>query len=144
MALLDQRTIRLNARYTDKAQAIRDVGRLLVEAGKVAPEYVEKMIAREALATTYVGNGVAVPHGTKDSLAFVKSTGLAVVQVPDGVDFGNGNRARLLVGIAAQGDEHLDLLTTIAEVCSDDDRLERLIHAPDAAAVLAELAIGGA
>jgi PTS system mannitol-specific IIA component len=144
MALLDQRTIRLNAQYTDKSQAIRDVGRLLVEAGKVAPEYVEKMIAREALATTYVGNGVAVPHGTKDSLVFVKSTGLAVVQVPGGVDFGNGNRARLLVGIAAQGDEHLELLTTIAEVCSDDERLERLIHAPDAVAVLAELAMGEA
>jgi PTS system mannitol-specific IIA component len=143
MALLDPRTIRLNARYADKSEAIRDVGRLLCEAGRVAPEYIEKMIAREALATTYVGNGVAVPHGTKDSLAYVKATGLAVVQVPDGVDFGGGNRARLLVGIAAQGDEHLDLLTAIAQVCSDDEKLERLIHAPDAASVLAVLAAEG-
>lgn len=140
MALLDTQTIRLGARYHDKAEAIRDVGRLLLEAGKIGPEYVEKMIEREAVATTYVGNGVAVPHGTKDSLAFVKETGIAVVQVPDGVDFGNGNRARLLVGIAAKNGEHLDLLTTIATVCSDDERLERLICAPDAAAVLRELA----
>ena len=142
MALLDSKTIRLGAHYQDKSEAIRDVGRILFEAGKVGAEYIEKMIDREALATTYVGNGVAVPHGTKDSLVYVKSTGLAVVQVPDGVDFGNGNRARLLVGIAAKGDEHLDLLTSIASVCSDDERLERLIHAPDAAAVLRELSEG--
>jgi len=140
MALLDSRTIRLNARYDNKTEAIRDVGRILFEAGKVGQEYIDKMVQREAIATTYVGNGVAVPHGTKDSLGFVKETGLAVVQVPEGVDFGNGNRARLLVGIAAQGDEHLDLLTAIASVCADDERLERLIHAPDADAVLRELA----
>lgn len=140
MALLDFQTIRLSARYQDKSEAIRDVGRLLVQAGKVKPEYVEKMIEREALATTYVGNGVAVPHGTKDSLVFVQQTGLAVVQVPDGVDFGNGNRARLLVGIAAQGDEHLELLTAIASVCSDDAKLDQLVSAPDAATVLQILA----
>lgn len=140
MTLLDSRTIRLAAHYSNKEEAIRDVGRILVEAGKVGPEYIEKMIEREGLATTYVGNSVAVPHGTKDSLAFIRETGLAVVQVPAGVDFGGGNRARLLVGIAAKGDEHLDLLTAIASVCSDDEKLERLIHAPDVEAVLRELA----
>lgn len=140
MSLLDPRTIRLAARYRTKEEAIRDVGRILVEAGKVRPEYVEKMIERESLATTYVGNGVAVPHGTKDSLGWINETGIAVVQVPEGVDFSNGNRARLLVGIAAKGSEHLDLLTAIASVCSDDEKLERLILAPDAEAVLAELA----
>lgn len=143
MALLDASTIRLHARYTNKAEAIRDVGRLLAEAGKVEPTYIEKMIEREGVATTYIGNGVAVPHGTKDSIPMVKSTGLAVVQVPDGVDFGNGNIARLLVGIAAQGDEHLDLLTNLALVCSDDQRLECLIHAPDAETILQELAVEG-
>lgn len=143
MALLDARTIRLGAQYRDKSEAIRDVGRLLHQAGYVAQEYIEKMIDRESLATTYVGNGVAVPHGTKDSLAYVKSTGLAVVQVPMGVDFGNGNRARLLVGIAAQGTEHLDLLTAIASVCSDDEQLERLITAGDASTILKILAVEG-
>jgi len=142
MALLSSQTIRLGAHYQNKAEAIRDVGRLLHLAGCIGPEYIEKMIERESLSTTYVGNGVAVPHGTKDSLAYVKKTGLAVVQVPDGVDFGNGNRARLLVGIAAKGNDHLDLLTTIASVCSDDERLERLLCAPDADAVLRELAEG--
>jgi len=143
MALLDSSTIRLGARYQDKTEAIRDVGRILFEAGIIGAEYIDKMVEREALATTYVGNGVAVPHGTKDSIVFVKKTGLAVVQVPDGVDFGNGNRARLLVGIAAKGNEHLDLLTAIASVCADDERLERLIAARDAKAVLEELAAEG-
>jgi PTS system mannitol-specific IIA component len=75
-------------------------------------------------------------------LTFVKETGIAVVQVPDGVDFGGGNRARLLVGIAANGNDHLDLLTSIASVCSDDERLERLMGAQDAQAVIAELTEG--
>jgi len=143
MALLDSHTIRLSAHYHDKFEAIRDVGRLLHQADKVTQEYIEKMIDREALATTYVGNGVAVPHGTKDSLVYVKATGLAVVQVPEGVDFGNGNRARLLVGIAAQGNEHLDLLTAIASVCSDDEKLDRLVTASNAQAILDILAAEG-
>jgi len=143
MALLDAKTIRIGARYADKAQAIREVGNLLLEAGKIGPEYIEKMMEREALATTYVGNGVAVPHGTKDSIPFVKETGLAVVQVPQGVDFGNGNVARLLVGIAAKGNEHLDLLTAIASVCADDEALGRLLAAQDPETILSELAAGG-
>lgn len=143
MALLDSRTIRLKARYATKAEAIRDVGNILLSAQKIGPEYIQKMLDREALATTYIGNGVAVPHGTKDSVAHVRETGIAVVQVPEGVDFGGGNRARLLVGIAARGSEHLDLLTAIASICSDDEKLETLIAAPDAASVLAILATEG-
>jgi PTS system mannitol-specific IIA component len=126
-AILSADKIILNARPADKAAAIDAVGRLLVATGHVTADYIAAMFAREAIATTYLGNGVAVPHGTKDSLAFVRSSGLAILHVPVGVDFGHGNTARLVIGLAARGDEHLDILTSLAEVCSDDARLEQLL-----------------
>lgn len=136
LSLLSEQSIRVNASFSNREEAIRACGTLLVETGHVNPDYVDLMVERDKLSTTYVGNGVAVPHGTKASQRFIKSTGLALVQVPAGVEFEGGNIARLLVGIAAQGDEHMDLLAEIAEICADDARLERLIAAQSPAAVL--------
>ena len=87
------------------------------------------MAERDAASTVYVGNGVAVPHGTKASAVHIRRTGLAVVQAPGGVDFGKDRVARLLVAVAALGDEHMDLLAEIAELCADDDALARLLAA---------------
>ncbi len=134
--MLSEKTIRLAAAYPDKEAAIRDCGRLLLEAGFVAPEYVDAMVKRDELSTTYIGNGVAVPHGTEASRAFVKKTGLAVVQVPGGVDFGKGRIAKLLVGVAALGNEHIDILTDIAQVCVDNAAMEKLLTAKTAPEVL--------
>lgn len=134
--LLSPKTIRINASFATKEEGIRACGQLLLEAGHIEPAYIDKMVERDRLSTTYVGNSVAVPHGTKDARQFIKSTGVAIIQVPGGVDFGAGNIARVLVGIAAVGDEHMDLLTEIALVCADDDSLDRLIHASDAATIL--------
>lgn len=135
-------TVVVGATFRAKEEAIDAVGALLVAAGKVEPAYVEAMRRREAMSTTYVGNGVAVPHGTEASRPLVRSTGIAVVQVPGGVDFGGGNVARLLVGIAAKGDEHMDLLAEIAEICADDERLERLLAAESPAGLLSLLGAG--
>jgi PTS system mannitol-specific IIA component len=140
--MLSEATVRVGAAFADKDEAIRACGELLRAAGHVGPEYIEKMVERDNLSTTYVGSGVAVPHGTKAGIAFVKSTGLAVVQVPAGVDFGKGNIAYLLVAIAAKGDEHIDILTEIASICADDERLEGLLKAGTARDLLA--LIGGA
>ncbi len=141
--MLSEATVRVAASFPDKDEAIRACGELLVKAGHVSPAYVEKMLERDRLSTTYVGSGVAVPHGTKDAIPFVASTGLAVIQVPGGVDFGRGNVAYLLVGIAAKGNEHMDLLTEIASICADDDRLAALIAAKSAAEVIALIGAGG-
>jgi len=100
------------------------------------------MIERDRASTVYVGNGVAVPHGTKASQRFVKSTGMAIVQVPGGVDFGGGNVARVLIALAARGDEHIDLLTEIAETCADDARLEALVSASSPGEILSLLGAG--
>ncbi|HQY05677.1 MAG TPA: PTS sugar transporter subunit IIA [Lacunisphaera sp.] len=135
-AILSPEKIVLHARPADKAAAIEAVGRLLVTSGHVTAEYVTAMFAREAIATTYLGNGVAVPHGTRDALAFVRSSGLAILHVPGGVDFGSGNIARLVIGLAARGDDHLDILTSLAEVCSDETRLEQLLASRSAAELI--------
>jgi PTS system mannitol-specific IIA component len=141
-AILSADKIVLHARPADKAAAINAVGRLLVATGHVTPEYVAAMFAREAIATTYLGNGVAVPHGTKDALAYVRSSGLAILHVPAGVDFGQGNTAHLVIGLAARGNDHLDILTSLAEVCSDDEQLARLLGAGSPAEIIAILRAG--
>lgn len=138
-SLLPERSILVNAAFSGREEAIRACGALLVEAGNVEPGYVELMVERDRASTVYVGSGVAVPHGTKASRALVRSTGLALVQVPAGVSFGGGDVARLLVAIAAKGDEHMDLLTEIAEICADDERMGLLLAARSPAAVLAVL-----
>lgn len=141
-SLLSERAIRINASFSSKEEAIRECGRILVEEGYVDEGYIELMVQRDRASTVYVGNGVAVPHGTKASQRFVKATGMAIVQVPGGVDFGEGNVARLLIALAAKGDEHIDLLTEIAETCADDQRLAMLLSATKPSEIIGVLGAG--
>jgi PTS system mannitol-specific IIA component len=136
LTLLTEKTIRVNVSFATKEEAIRACGQLLLDAGHIQPDYIDRMIERDRLSTTYIGNEIAMPHGTKDARQFILSTGIAIIQVPSGVDFGGGNIARILVGLAAVGDEHMDILTEIAMVCSDDDRLQTLIKAKNPRQVL--------
>lgn len=129
MAILTKEKIRLHAEVRDKYEAIRMVGQLLVDAGHVPVEYIDAMIRREEILSTYMGAGLAIPHGTNDARGLVRSTGLAVLTVPNGVLFEEGKMARLIVGIAAVGDEHMDLLTNIAMIVSDEEQASRLIEA---------------
>jgi PTS system mannitol-specific IIA component len=76
-----------------------------------------------------MGNGLAIPHGTNEAKQFVTSTGISLVQVPEGVDFGDGNIVYILVGIAAVADEHLDVLSQIAIFCSEEENVKKLIQA---------------
>ncbi|CUH96534.1 hypothetical protein P22_2624 [Propionispora sp. 2/2-37] len=121
--------IKLNASPADKREAIALAGQLLVDGRHVTGEYIEKMYKREELTTTYIGNGVAIPHGTNESKPFIKSSGISIVQVPGGVDFGEGNTAYLLIGIAGVGDEHLEILSNIAIVCAEEDSVKKLVQA---------------
>ena len=126
--------IRLGATPRDKNEAIRQVAALLAENGKVAPEYVEGMFAREAQENTYLGNGVAIPHGTPQSRHLIKETAIAVLQVPGGIDWedGEGEPAYLIVGIAASDNEHLAVLKRLSTVVGDEAVAERLAKTTDA------------
>jgi PTS system mannitol-specific IIA component len=76
-----------------------------------------------------MGNAVAIPHGTGDSKQWITTSGLSIITVPEGVEYGDGNVARLVIGIAGKGDEHLEILSKIATVCEDEDNVDRIVRA---------------
>ena len=139
--------IRLGATPRDKNEAIRQVAALLAENGKVAPEYVEGMFAREAQENTYLGNGVAIPHGTPESRHLIRETAIAVLQVPGGIDWEDdeGEPAYLIVGIAASDNEHLAVLKRLSTVVGDEEVAEKLAKtttAEDIRSALSDVAGG--
>jgi mannitol PTS system EIIA component len=136
-SILTKENIILNASVGSKEEAIKLTGSILVEKGYVESSYIEKMLEREELTSTYMGNFVAIPHGTEDSKEMVKESGISFVQVPQGVDFGAGNMVKLLIGIAGKNNEHLDILSNIAIVCSEEENIERLVNAKTANEILA-------
>lgn len=128
MSILSKDKILLKQKVKNKQEAIETAGKLLVQANHVSEEYIAKMIQREEELTTYMGNGVAIPHGTNDSKQWIRSTGMSIVQIPDGVDFGNGNIAYLVIGIAAVGDEHLEILSNLAIHISDEENVKKMVQ----------------
>ena len=123
--VLVRESIKLNQPSVTKEEAIRRAGELLVERGCVEPAYVDAMLEREKLVSTYMGMGIAIPHGTAQAKGTVKKAAITMVQYPDGVDFGD-EKAQLVFGIAGIGDEHLDLLGKISIALDDPDTLEKM------------------
>jgi mannitol PTS system EIIA component len=136
LSILSTENIVLNKVLTNKEEAIRFTGQILVDRGYVEPAYIEKMLEREEMASTFMGNSVAIPHGTDDAKTEVKNSGLAIIQVPEGVDFGDGNIVKLIIGIAGKGDEHLEILSNIAIVVSEEENVEKIVSASTAEEVL--------
>lgn len=128
VSILTPENIRFDVTVDSKEEAIRLTGELLVDRGYVEPEYIDKMLEREQLTSTYMGNFVAIPHGTEDAKQNVKESGIVIIQVPEGVDFGNGNIVKLLIGIAGKGDEHLEVLSKIAIIISDEDNVLKIVQ----------------
>ena len=121
-----------------KETAIRLAGKLLVDEGCVEPPYVEAMLDREKVFTTYLGMGIAIPHGTSEAKAQVKKTGITLVQFPEGVDFGD-EKANLVFGIAGIGDEHLDMIQKIVQALDDPAALEKMKTTDDVDWILEKL-----
>ncbi len=126
MLSLDASAVRLGATAANKTDAIRQVGQILIDAGYIEPGYVDSLLAREKVANTFLGNGIAIPHGVPKDRGLIKQTGVAVLQVPDGVDWNPGDRVHLVVGIAAKSDEHLQILTNLTDVLGDPAEAARL------------------
>ena len=118
-------SILLNQAPVTKEEAIQKAGELLVARGAVEPSYVDAMQDRERMVSTYMGMGIAIPHGTAQAKGTVKKTAISMVQFPEGVDFG-AEKAQLVFGIAGIGDEHLDLLAKIAGCLDDPEVLEKM------------------
>lgn len=126
MLNLSAQNISLNAAASNKEEAIRLVASGLVKNGNVAEGYENGMLARENQTSTFLGNGIVIPHGTLDTRDLVKNTGVQVLQFPQGVEWGEGNTAYVVIGIAAKSDEHLTLLRQLTSVLSDEQAAETL------------------
>ena len=139
MLTLTQQDVLLGCRAADWRDALDQAAAALVDAGRATPEYRNGLHAREAQSSTYLGNAIAIPHGTPESRDQVRETGVRVLQFPDGVDWHDGHRVHVLVTIAAQSDEHLDILRALTHVLDREGVAERLAHAESRAEVIAEL-----
>ncbi|MEG9482439.1 fused PTS fructose transporter subunit IIA/HPr protein [Mannheimia sp. HC-2023] len=126
MLNLSAKNIRLNSSANSKEEVIRLVAAELVANGNVAEGYESGMLARETQTSTFLGNGIAIPHGTLDTRDLVKETGVQIIQLPEGVEWGEGNKAYVVIGIAAKSDEHLTLLRQLTTVLSDEDAANQL------------------
>jgi PTS system mannitol-specific IIA component len=136
LPILSEGNIMLNHQLTTKEEAIQLAGQMLVDRGYVNPEYKQKMLEREEITSTYMGNFVAIPHGTDEAKKDVKESGIVIIQIPDGVDFGDGNIVKLVFGIAGKGDGHLEILSNIAIAVSEIENVEKIVHATSQVEVL--------
>jgi len=132
MAILSTDRILLGGHAADRSDAIRQAGQLLVQTGCVTPEYIDGMLAREQTMSTYLGSGVSIPHGMFENREQILKTGISVLQIPAGVVWDEeGEKAHLVIGIAASSDEHIGVLASLAEAIEDEDTTRLLIETTD-------------
>lgn len=138
--IINQDMVKLDQHFQSKEEAIRAAGDLLVASGHVDASYVDAMLDREREVTTYMGNFIAIPHGTDEAKESIHSTGISVLQIPFGVDFSDDpseeKMAMVVFGIAGVNNEHLDLLSKIAIFCSTVDNVVKLVNAEDEAEIV--------
>ncbi len=139
MLQVSESQVRLGLSAPDKTEAIRIAGRAMVDSGLIDPGYIDSMLGREAVSGTYLGSGIAIPHGLPEARDLVRRTGVVVVQFPQGVDWGGGEPARLVVGIAAKSDEHIAVLQRLTGVLGDPAEAARLGNTSDPRAIMAVL-----
>ncbi len=129
--LLERKNIVLGCAPVTPEEAIRACGRLMVESGYVDDGYIQGMLDREASFSVAIGSHVAIPHGTNDVKPLIKRTGIVVMTYPDGIDW-NGDRVKLVIGIAAKGDEHLEILGRVVAIASTEEDTDALVAGADA------------
>ena len=129
--LLERKNIVLGCAPVTPEEAIKACGRLMVDSGYVDESYIQGMLDREASFSVAIGSHVAIPHGTNDVKPLIKKTGVVVMTYPDGIDW-NGDKVKLVVGIAAKGEEHLEVLGRIVAIASTDDDTDKLVAGADA------------
>jgi phosphocarrier protein FPr len=139
MDILTKETVQLRAQATDKAGAIKQSGELLVKAGYVAPSYLDGMLAREQVLSTYLGSGIAIPHGERDDLKSIYYTGVSVLQLPEGVEWEPGERAYLVIGLAATSDEHVGILSNLLQVLQDPETIKQMVQTTDPMMIIERL-----
>ncbi|HCG8741652.1 TPA: PTS mannitol transporter subunit IICBA [Vibrio parahaemolyticus] len=135
---IQRENIHLGLKAANKEEAIRFAGNKLVELGYAEPEYVDAMFEREALVPTYLGESIAVPHGTVEAKDRVKKTGIVICQYPSGIQFteDDDDVAKLVIGIAAKNDEHIQVITTITNALDEPEAIKKLTSTNDVEEIL--------
>ncbi len=141
MSIISKNRISLHVNAVDKADAIRKAGELLVTSGCVTPKYVDGMLAREQSMSTSLGNGVAIPHGVHASREDVLETGISVLRLANSVDWDEGDKVTLVIGIAAIEDQHVEVLAKLADVIEDEQNLAELLSTTDPDVVIKYLGV---
>lgn len=139
MISFDQTSIELGATASGKTEAIEKVGKILVRQGYIEPEYIDSMKRREGVANTFLGNGISIPHGLPENRDKIIKTGVAVLQVPEGVAWNPGEIVNLVIGIAAKSDEHIEILTNLTHVLDDEETVARLVVTKNASDIVGVL-----
>lgn len=124
--LLEMKNIRLGCTRMEKEDVIREMGKILCESGYVDEAYTEAMLKRELSFPTNIGNGIALPHGVEEAKKEIKRSGIAVMVFPEGTDWG-GEEVKLVIGIAGVGEDHLEILSIIAEKMAEPDAVEKVV-----------------
>lgn len=136
--VLEPEQIKAAGSATNKEGAIQEAGAILLAARAVTPEYLGYMMQREALTSTYMGNFLAIPHGTNEGKDTILASALSFVRYSDPIDW-DGNEVRFVVGIAGKENGHLEILSAIATIFSDEDEVQKLLEAEGVDEILAVL-----
>ncbi len=142
MNILTRDRVVLGAHPTNRFEAIRQAGEVLVKAGCAAPRYIQGMLARERTQSTYLGCGIAIPHGEVTDLGLVYQAGVSVLQIPEGVEWEPGERAHLVIGLASADLQHSGVLASLVELLQSPDEIQPLIHATDPMVIVERLTRG--
>ncbi|EGQ2687823.1 PTS sugar transporter subunit IIA [Staphylococcus pseudintermedius] len=132
--LLRDENILLNQSISTQEEAIEKAGQLLVDSGVVKAGYVQAMKDREQIVSTFMGNALAIPHGTDEAKNEVTASGLSLLQIPEGLLW-NGEEVKVVIGIAGKDGEHLDLLSQIAMTFSEEENIHKIVNAASPQAI---------
>ena len=126
-SVLIKESILTNKVFLNNKEATIAAGNLLLENGYIKKEYIDSMLKKLETQSfaTYIGNGVAIPHGMSEGSKYVNNTGISVIQVPEGVDW-NEEKAYIVVGIAANSDDHMNVLASLADAIEDLEDAKKL------------------
>ncbi|MCK8609107.1 PTS sugar transporter subunit IIA [Agromyces sp. C10] len=126
--ILPAQNVRIVPGGATREDAIRAAGAVLVDTGAVDAAYVDSMLEREGSVSTYMGNWLAIPHGTNEAKDLIRRSAMSLLRYDEPIEWG-GEQARFVVGIAGRGDEHLEILSKIAIVFSDEEEVDKLLAA---------------
>jgi len=143
MEMLKLENIILNQPCESRENAIRRAGEILAASGYVGEKYIEGMLARDAAMSTAIGNLIAIPHGEKEYKPEIKHTGLCVITYPEAIDWG-GSKVNIVIGIAARGEEHLDIIGNIVDHIDNEDDAKNFLRISDRKKILKMLCGGAA